>query len=140
LPKGEMDPENPPVLLLDQSGKVIRLEWEAKDVGQGKLKLFGQTIELQLGKPLGPGLQALRSYSRDSHKKRKARPGRGGRPGWPLGRRPGGFWRDRLPLFRLKRPTARGPISYLLGEVLEWRVVGDGVRAGDEAVVPVGVW
>jgi hypothetical protein len=50
-PKGEMDPNNPPVLLLGPSNKVIGLEWEAKDVGQGPMKLFGQTIELQSGHP-----------------------------------------------------------------------------------------
>src|ERR687898_438056 len=51
FPKGEMDPANPPVLLLDENSNVIGLEWEAKDVGQGPMKLFGQTIELQSGHP-----------------------------------------------------------------------------------------
>jgi hypothetical protein len=51
FPKGEMDPNHPPVLLLGPSNKVIGLEWEAKDVGQGPMKLFGQTIELQSGHP-----------------------------------------------------------------------------------------
>jgi hypothetical protein len=51
FPKGTMDPANPPVLLLDENTKVIGLEWEAKDVGQGPMKLFGQTIELQSGHP-----------------------------------------------------------------------------------------
>jgi hypothetical protein len=51
FPKGEMDPANPPVLLLDENSNVIGLEWEAKDVGQGPMKLFGQTIELQPGHP-----------------------------------------------------------------------------------------
>jgi hypothetical protein len=27
------------------------LEWEAKDVGQGPMKMFGQTIKLQPGHP-----------------------------------------------------------------------------------------
>jgi hypothetical protein len=49
--EGEMDPENPPVLLLDEDSQVIGVEWEAKDVGQGQMKLFGQTIELQSGHP-----------------------------------------------------------------------------------------
>jgi hypothetical protein len=51
FPRGEMDPENPPVLLLGENDEVIGLEWEAKDVGQGPMKLFGQTIELQPGHP-----------------------------------------------------------------------------------------
>ena len=51
FPEGEMDPANPPVLLLDENSSVIGLEWEAKDVGQGPMKLFGQTIELQPGHP-----------------------------------------------------------------------------------------
>ena len=51
FPKGEMDPENPPVLLLGDNDQVIGVEWEAKDVGQGQMKMFGQTIELQSGHP-----------------------------------------------------------------------------------------
>ena len=51
FPQGEMDPENPPVVLLDQNGMVIGVEWEAADVGQGPMKMFGQTIELQPGHP-----------------------------------------------------------------------------------------
>ena len=51
FPNGTMDPANPPVLLLDGSGKVMGLEWEAADVGQGPMKMFGQTIELQSGHP-----------------------------------------------------------------------------------------
>jgi hypothetical protein len=51
FPEGEMDPANPPVLLLDENSDVIGLEWEAADVGQGPMKLFGQTIELQPGHP-----------------------------------------------------------------------------------------
>ena len=51
FPKGKMDPEKPPVLLLGQKGEVIGLEWEAADVGQGPMKMFGQTIELQPGHP-----------------------------------------------------------------------------------------
>jgi hypothetical protein len=51
FPNGEMDPENPPVVLLDQNGKVVGIEWEAADVGQGPMKMFGQTIELQPGHP-----------------------------------------------------------------------------------------
>jgi hypothetical protein len=53
FPKGKMDPEKPPVLLLSQKGKVMGLEWEAADVGQGPMKMFGQTIKLQ---PAHPGV------------------------------------------------------------------------------------
>ena len=51
FPKGKMDPENPPVLLLDENSNVIGLEWEADDVGQGPMKMFGQTIQIQPGHP-----------------------------------------------------------------------------------------
>ena len=51
FPKGEMNPEQPPVVLLDQNSKVIGIEWEAADVGQGPMELFGQTIQLQSGHP-----------------------------------------------------------------------------------------
>jgi hypothetical protein len=51
FPEGEMDPEQPPVVLLDENGKVLGIEWEAADVGQGPMELFGQTIELQPGHP-----------------------------------------------------------------------------------------
>ena len=51
FPNGEMDPENPPVLLLDENSNVIGLEWEAADVGQGPMNMFGQTIEIQPGHP-----------------------------------------------------------------------------------------
>ena len=51
FPNGTMNPANPPILLLGQNSEVIGLEWEAADVGQGPMKLFGQTIELQSGHP-----------------------------------------------------------------------------------------
>ena len=53
FPNGTMDPANPPVLLLDENSKVIGVEWEAKDVGQGPMKMFGQTIQIQ---PAHPGV------------------------------------------------------------------------------------
>jgi hypothetical protein len=53
FPSGTMDPTNPPVLLLDENSKVIGVEWEAKDVGQGPMKMFGQTIRIQ---PAHPGV------------------------------------------------------------------------------------
>lgn len=51
FPNGTMDPANPPVLLLDENSQVIGMEWEAADVGQGPMEMFGQTIELQPGHP-----------------------------------------------------------------------------------------
>jgi len=48
---GEMDPNDPPILLLDKDHKVRGVEWEAKDVGQGELDLYGQAVELQPGHP-----------------------------------------------------------------------------------------
>jgi hypothetical protein len=51
FPSGTMDPANPPVVLLDQNNTVVGVEWEAADVGQGPMEMFGQTIELQPGHP-----------------------------------------------------------------------------------------
>jgi hypothetical protein len=52
FPRGEMDPQNPSVLLLDANQeRVIGLEWEAKDVGQGQMEMFGVPIRLQQGHP-----------------------------------------------------------------------------------------
>jgi hypothetical protein len=51
FPNGTMDPANPPVLLLGENGEVMGVEWEAADVGQGPMELFGQTIEIQPGHP-----------------------------------------------------------------------------------------
>ena len=51
FPKGTMDPANPPALLLDENEEVMGVEWEAADVGQGPMKMFGQTIEIQPGHP-----------------------------------------------------------------------------------------
>ena len=69
FPKGEMDPNNPSVLLLGPSDEVIGVEWEAKDVGQGPMKLFGQTIELQSGHPGVPEPHyMLHIYFRDDGK------------------------------------------------------------------------
>ena len=51
FPKGKMDPANPPVLLLDENEEVKGVEWEAADVGQGQMEMFGQTIEIQPGHP-----------------------------------------------------------------------------------------
>jgi hypothetical protein len=53
FPNGTMNPAQPPVILLDQNSKVLGIEWEAKDVGQGPMELFGQTIQLQ---PPHPGI------------------------------------------------------------------------------------
>ncbi len=51
FPKGTMDPANPPALLLDENNEVMGVEWEAADVGQGPMEMFGQTIEIQPGHP-----------------------------------------------------------------------------------------
>ena len=51
FPAGEMDPNDPPILLLDKDHKVRGVEWEAKDIGQGELDLYGQAVELQPGHP-----------------------------------------------------------------------------------------
>jgi hypothetical protein len=53
FPNGTMDPAQPPVILLDQNSNVLGIEWEAKDVGQGPIQLFGHTIQLQ---PPHPGI------------------------------------------------------------------------------------
>ncbi len=53
FPNGTMDPANPPALLLDENNEVMGVEWEAADVGQGPMELFGQTIEIQ---PEHPGV------------------------------------------------------------------------------------
>jgi hypothetical protein len=50
-PNGTMDPANPPVLLLDENDEVMGVEWEAMDVGQGPMEVFGRTIEIQPGHP-----------------------------------------------------------------------------------------
>ncbi len=48
----EMDPENPPLLLLDATmRRVIGLEWEEADVGQEPPTIFGETVELLPGHP-----------------------------------------------------------------------------------------
>ncbi len=51
FPEGTMDPANPPVLLLGENDEVMGVEWEAADVGQGPMEMFGQTIEIQPGHP-----------------------------------------------------------------------------------------
>ena len=52
FPSGTMDPENPPIVLLDSSmTTVIGLEWEAQDIGQGETTLFGQPVVIQPGHP-----------------------------------------------------------------------------------------
>ena len=48
----EMDPENPPLLLLDLTmTRVIGLEWEEADVEQEPPTIFGQTVPLLPGHP-----------------------------------------------------------------------------------------
>ena len=53
FPNGTMNPAQPPVILIDENSKVLGIEWEAKNVGQGPMELFGQTIQLQ---PPHPGI------------------------------------------------------------------------------------
>src|SRR5918999_2735415 len=47
FPNGTMNPAQPPVILIDENSKVLGIEWEAKDVGQGPMELFGQPIQIQ---------------------------------------------------------------------------------------------
>ena len=48
----EMDPENPPVILFSgDNSRVVGLEWEAADIGQGEPELFGQTVNVLAGHP-----------------------------------------------------------------------------------------
>ncbi len=55
FPTAEPDPENPPILLLNADmTRVVGLEWEAKDIGQGEMELFGQPVTLQPGHPGAP--------------------------------------------------------------------------------------
>lgn len=55
---GVMDPEHPPVVLLDASLQhVIGLEWEAADVGQAAPEVFGQPAILLRGHPGPPGTE-----------------------------------------------------------------------------------
>src|SRR5215211_1402665 len=54
FPKGKMDPEKPPVLLLGQKGKVMGLEWEANDLGQRPFNPFRHTTELPAEHPYPP--------------------------------------------------------------------------------------
>lgn len=47
---GNLDPQNPPILLLDANKRVVGLEWEAASTTQPG-QLFGQPIELLPGHP-----------------------------------------------------------------------------------------
>ncbi len=51
FPAGEMDPENPPIVLLGPDKRVVGVEWEAANVGQDAPELFGQTVNLGPGHP-----------------------------------------------------------------------------------------
>ena len=47
-----LDPQNPPMLLLSADMKrVVGLEWEAKNLGQREMRLFGQRVPLLPGHP-----------------------------------------------------------------------------------------
>jgi hypothetical protein len=48
----QMDPQNPPILLLSGDfSRVVGLEWEEQDIGQGPPTLWGQTVPLLPGHP-----------------------------------------------------------------------------------------
>lgn len=52
FPTAKMDPNDPPVLLLSaDQDRVVGVEWEAIDRGQGEMELFGQAVTLQPGHP-----------------------------------------------------------------------------------------
>ena len=52
FPTAEMDPENPPILLFSADNtRVVGVEWEAKNIGQGEPELFGQTVTVLAGHP-----------------------------------------------------------------------------------------
>ncbi len=46
FPRGMMDPANPPIVVLDGQGRVIGIEWEAKNLGQAAPVVYGQTANL----------------------------------------------------------------------------------------------
>ena len=52
FPSGRLDPQNPPLLLLDANKRVVGLEWEAAAT-LPQPELFGQTVPLLPGHP-GP--------------------------------------------------------------------------------------
>ena len=52
FPSGRLDPQNPPLLLLDANKRVVGLEWEAA-ASRPQPELFGQTVPLLPGHP-GP--------------------------------------------------------------------------------------
>ncbi len=51
FPAGEMDPGNPPIVLLGPDKRVVGVEWEAANLGQDTPELFGQTVNLGPGHP-----------------------------------------------------------------------------------------
>jgi len=46
FPQGLMDPDNPPIVVLDAAGRVVAVEWEAKNTGQTPPVVYGQTANL----------------------------------------------------------------------------------------------
>lgn len=67
FPKGVMDAKEPPIVLLDASlKKVIGLEWEAADLGQGAPSVFGQPALLLPGHPGPPGTE-VKHYMLHAH-------------------------------------------------------------------------
>jgi hypothetical protein len=51
--QGMMDPDNPPIVVLDGQGRVVAVEWEAKNTGQTSPVVYGQTANLG---PAHPGV------------------------------------------------------------------------------------
>jgi len=52
FPTAEPDIENPPIVLLSADmSSVVGLEWEAADIGQGEMELFGHDFPLLPGHP-----------------------------------------------------------------------------------------
>jgi hypothetical protein len=46
FPNGTMDANNPPIVLLGPDKRVVGVEWEAKNLGQGPPIVYGQTVNL----------------------------------------------------------------------------------------------
>ncbi len=55
FPKGTMDAQRPPVVLLGLDKRVIGVEWEAANLGQAAPQVYGQTVNLG---PMHPGVDA----------------------------------------------------------------------------------
>jgi hypothetical protein len=54
FPQGVMDPDNPPIVVLDGQGRVMAVEWEARNIGQAPPVVYDQTANLG---PAHPGAE-----------------------------------------------------------------------------------